>query len=1385
MKYEEILGLYEYFQPVYDITQERGDFWKQFIPTKDFIDTLRIFLNSLEAKDKKARKSIWIQGTYGTGKSHATGVIKHLLWDDIEYIEDFVEKIPDDQLKERLRNFRKGNKVFPVTLKGISGISDAKSFALKIEEAVRNALRDGRIDVKTKSEFEKYIDSIQNNKSINWRYIVDNSLELKSMVGSVEGLLTELENNNIEVLKILEKSIDFHIPHPSIEEWLSEILAELQDLDISHIAIYWDEFTPIMELSSSSALLTILQSIAEKSFNENLFLFVISHRLPEQTQVSRSDQEKVLGRFEFKTYSMENITTFHIISNTIKKKNNGEWEKLKDKIYDKNLGFTRVLRKLTENNTNLLKTIKNLFPIHPYTAQLATAISQYIGSTERSIFNFLYDENRGFAKFIKEYPREETGEYFLTSDILWDYFLDDFKRRQEDKINSIIGKYNMAYEDLNKKGSQYLAIFKGILLLNLVQSYTTSSPSESSIYAPSKDNILDMFLGTKFADNIDKVLDYIDEKYIHKTPDGLYLISQTPLPINEVNEAKDAARREYEDVTKLFTKEQKKRLGDRITDNILRETNVQIYWAGINKLELKRKIRNDFITSYTLNIAFFLPKSTSEIYDLKNNIINLIEEDERAQNMIFILSNRELGKDNYDRLLEYIARKNIAERHSYFEEAKVNERYVERLLDQWLEGVEKEYIEIIYQNKIDKIPFDLLEDRINKSLSPEIFRFGLENLERLTENRNVWEFKFSDKVAEIFLYEDKRDFLEEKLKNAPYKYLLGILLSNNGEYIVDKILKFRDDVDPDHPTVKICREVENTLKNREGTNFNLGDVLEFLRRPPYGLYPNMANYAVLSFVLKPFIGKLYESGTGRKLTKELLKEKVSSIFKYWTNGKDRDKLEVRLGTSEEKELTDILAYLFDIKESESLNSTRWRIREWVKHIGLPVWSLKELVQNNNGLLVAIDAINYVVRTLDRELLEDKIKSILGTLKHTKIDLKLLLNPKSFKEGFAKWLKSLDNIGVEDDDIEEIIEYLNKNMQEEVVYWTEDKVRLKLKDWKIERDKNKYELEFVKTLKEIFKLESVQTQIELKDFLRKYIDQTLGYPLWVLKKVIGIEDVNKVIKFIEDFIRLDYELSQDQTKSFLDDLRPYKDLISANLQTNIIEQGLSQWLKERNIPEKDITDCLEFIRNDIKNPPHLWEEKDLEECLIRFEFAQNIMSIFNIEDINNIEDLRHRIKDRVHSFLYPFWSFELIENPELTEAIRDLREFILSNIPYPMEHIRNLSDKLKKNFGLLKDTINDRMARDLFIHWLKMILGFEDELINIAEEIRRKMPTEEYYWNKDRVENWIYNNFKTLISEKKKERLREKIKSTDKDLKTILLEIIDKYPQIISDLEVLL
>ncbi|MCX7796733.1 MAG: hypothetical protein N2380_09505, partial [bacterium] len=89
------------------------------------------------------------------------------------------------------------------------------------------------------------------------------------------------------------------------------------------------------------------------------------------------------------------------------------------------------------------------------------------------------------------------------------------------------------------------------------------------------------------------------------------------------------------------------------------------------------------------------------------------------------------------------------------------------------------------------------------------------------------------------------------------------------------------------------------------------------------------------------------------------------------------------------------------------------IWNWLKLIELPIWSIKNLTQGNRGLFLAIDAINYLVKTIYRDLLEDRIKSILDILKHCKTDLKLLLNAEKLKEGFIKWLKSLENIKIDD------------------------------------------------------------------------------------------------------------------------------------------------------------------------------------------------------------------------------------------------------------------------------------------------------------------------------------------------------------------------------------
>jgi len=539
MKYEEIIGLYEYFQPVVDITEERGDYWKRFIPTKAFLDVLRTFLTALESKDAN-RKSIWLQGSYGTGKTHATTVIKHLLWDPMEEIEDFVEKL-DPQVREKLRNFRKEKRVFPVVLKGISGIKDVKSFDLLLDKAVKEALQREKIEINTESEFEKYINHIQNTPYVDYEQFIEGNIELKAKVRNKEGLLNALERRDIEILKLFEDSLDFSIPHPVIEDWLVEVSKELSIKGIYALTIYWDEFTSLMELENVSNIMSILQSIAEKTFDNNIFLFIISHRAPQQTTLSSEDYKKLLGRFHFKEYYMEDITTFHIISNAIRKKNEERWENLREEVFNKNPGIERLIWRIAGDNLSLRNALKDIFPIHPYAALNANSISNYIGSAERSIFGFLNDTENGFLKFIKEYPKKDADgeEYLLTSDMLWDFFLSEFEKNSSEKIKSILARYKQGEKEIRELGDSYLAVFRGVLLLNILYSLLRVSTEDASLYSPSEENILDMFTGSSFQDSIPDILKDIDKKgYIPKDPNGLFLVNYSALPEREVAEKK-------------------------------------------------------------------------------------------------------------------------------------------------------------------------------------------------------------------------------------------------------------------------------------------------------------------------------------------------------------------------------------------------------------------------------------------------------------------------------------------------------------------------------------------------------------------------------------------------------------------------------------------------------------------------------------------------------------------------------------------------------------------------------------------------------------------------------------------------------------------------------
>lgn len=82
-RYDEIIKL-RAGKAAYNIAEEKEGEWESFIPNKQFDYVLKTVLKSVRGNDIDNHKSFWVNGTYGTGKSHAVAVLSHLLGDPVE-----------------------------------------------------------------------------------------------------------------------------------------------------------------------------------------------------------------------------------------------------------------------------------------------------------------------------------------------------------------------------------------------------------------------------------------------------------------------------------------------------------------------------------------------------------------------------------------------------------------------------------------------------------------------------------------------------------------------------------------------------------------------------------------------------------------------------------------------------------------------------------------------------------------------------------------------------------------------------------------------------------------------------------------------------------------------------------------------------------------------------------------------------------------------------------------------------------------------------------------------------------------------------------------------------------------------------------------------------
>lgn len=1064
-KYSDYIKMQD-FLPVYDMTDETPDMWRTFIPTKQFCDLLQRSITAITSSDISKRRSMWVRGTFGTGKSHASSVVRHLLCDPSEEIDGYIQSIPNEATRAQLTAIRKQKRYFPVVLKGVEGAYNIPRFSLSIQRETKKALvAAGYPDLIVRSDFDEAIRWVESHEN-RIPELLENNDELASEASNYTKLLTKLRNNDIDVFMHLEEALaadKTYLTSDSISEWLVEVEKEIEKAGIADgLIIFWDEFTSVMDTLKSDRI-NVLQNIAEKSQNNNVFLYLISHRTESSSLDAKGkDITKMSDRYDSVDYQMDEISTYLILRHTFSipdmmKMNISTWG-IKDKI-DKS-----VYNYLCEsNNQDEKEHIQNLFPLHPYTAFLCSKMANIMGSANRSVLKFMNDEHHGFKQFINE-PTNYDQRMMLTADWLWDFFYSEFIN--EPLCAAFTNVYSSHGSKVDAMGDDYKRVFKVILLLNALSVKFKSSPEK---YAPNDKNLKYIFSGDRCEEKMDVILNWLDEtKIIARDIFGEFKISVSSYNPAEITKEKNAVASTYKTAVEYLRYNDKSRQEiERIFlvgERLMRKCEPQFYACEEAEAVLRSKLNK-----YTrekpnyLHVALFF-SITDEARDIMENRVKAFSEE--FENTMFIIPSEVFTPTAQTHFIDAVAQSNVSRSHFNTDDASQFENAAKEYVAKWKNRMSGGTYTMYFNGKRSSEGiFSNIYSVINKKFSVQVFPHGMESVKALQNEAMTYFANKNFKTLSLQMLQ-KRTRDELLSFGGSVRPTKQIFLDGENNLVTDTCELTEAAIAGNSWLNTVCQAMDMLIeaaKKKYADRFSLSDILAPLMRPPFGLFANPANYAILGFALRKHKDDLFNPSTSQPVGDEKLNDMIEILLKMWDGGlsEPSNKLLLRFGSVEERNLTSILGEVFNLSivrgvsmsDLKSLTYAKWCITEFCKQVArYPLWSLlycdkiKEKENCKKAISDLISLFNQDSYSLP------KIKELLKEIKNDQIDLYVLLtNNQNYKNGFNNFIHSIEEVELKDEWLEELEEDLS-HMQSEIAFRREEDVKSRVMSFYINKIK---------------------------------------------------------------------------------------------------------------------------------------------------------------------------------------------------------------------------------------------------------------------------------------------------------------------------------------------
>lgn len=1080
----------EYFPTVNEaVIKNNPEVWKKFFPHETFT---RLIKNVVSVLERRQKASLWVEGAYGTGKSHAVLTLKRLLdanaEDTREYFEKYEEYGLDRDLRQKLQQIKDSGKILTVHRYGSSSIHGDNDLVLAVQESVERALTEAGIVNAGRESLRqaviRYLSDSENAKSFD----IYSQGSYRTLFGGDDAaaIVRKLKEYQGEALReLMEKVFTFarergirifSMTVRDLNEWLTEVI---KANELKAIVFIWDEFTEYFYNNSRN--LTGFQELCELSATQPFYLILVTHVSEGLFREGDKDFTKLNDRFvrPHSIISLPENIAFQLMGAAMEKSPDeavrAEWDEFADELASRTNEARRVVKGYARIND---KDILGILPIHPYTALLLKHISAAFNSNQRSMFDFIKndqgDEIKGFQWFIDNYGPTDDNP-LLTVDMLWEFFYEKGRDHLAADIRTVLNYYSRSGKKL--PGDQQ-CVLKTILLLQAISQHAGDAVDQ---FIPNEKNISYAFEGTDLEDSAANIAELlVRDKVLFKKQLGpsafQYAAYTSEVNGPEIDKHKEAVDRK---TTAALISEQINdgtTVADAVTLEGALKLRYQLYPAGSSDFDAKvRTARSRAAESEgTIAALVCFAKDDPESALLARKIREAATKEDNAALVFIDASLTPFGKDGYEQYREQTAQsmyqqnKDNALSRQYTDNAK-------EALKKWKSRIASGAFMVHTAKVFSGVRaatmgelFALLQ-KIDKDKYPCCLEAEYAVLPTMYQSNSLAlgvECGALRKTRQVYSSGNVNTKLETALAGA---------------WDEEKYWEKRPHLLISRIKIAVDTLIQKAFK--EHGRISISEVYDRLKDAPFGFMPCNLTAFVLGFVLADYTKGDYtwsDDVNNKKLDLDKLKEMVSEIIKHQVTPIQRYKNKYIVAlTKEEKAFNEATAYAFGLEPEQctSVEKTRSLIREKMQSLSFPIWTIKSVlpeipVRTERSVLETLlnDYCGIAnSANLDKSKSDNDFAMEIGALclknPSAKDDLKKLLSKENCTAGMTAYVREfeggeLPKIATEIGDGGQYINVLRAKFNADAANWVwnietaDQKIRETVLDYRIISESNK-------------------------------------------------------------------------------------------------------------------------------------------------------------------------------------------------------------------------------------------------------------------------------------------------------------------------------------------